>query len=96
MRIFTVIIVFFFTSFLVVPTVVSIINHDADISVFYDLEEDSNEKEISIKEVKIVQEFFSYNFRIFYKQNRNKISIYHDAIISNNFASIFSPPPELI
>lgn len=94
MRIFTILILFFFTSFLVVPTIVSVINHDADISVFIDLEEDS-EIEISIEEVKMAQEIFSINFISFFRSNKIKISIYDDAIVSNNFTSIFSPPPEL-
>ena len=61
MRVFTLVMFFCFTTFLVVPTVVSIINHDADISVFFDLEEDSNEKEVASKEVKMAQEIHNYN-----------------------------------
>ena len=97
MRVFTLVMFFCFTTFLVVPTVVSIINHDADISVFFDLEEDSNEKEVASKEVKMAQEIHNYNLVVYYNiPNGNKIIIYHDAIISNNYTPIFSPPPELI
>ena len=96
MKIFTILMVFFFTTFLVVLTLISIINHDADVSVFYDMEEDSSEKEISIEEVKITQEIFSLDFIPFFNTKRNKIYIYHYAIVSSNFASVFLPPPELI
>ena len=96
MRILTILMLFFFTTFLVVPTCVSIINHDADVSVFYDMEEDSSEKEISIEEVKMALEILSINFIPFYNIKKNKVSIYQDVLILNNFTSIFSPPPELI
>ena len=95
MKNFTILMVFFFTSFLVLPTFVCIINNDADISVFYEIEEESK-KEISIEEVKIIQELFSFTFIPYLKVRKNKISIYKEVIVSNNYITIFSPPPEFI
>jgi hypothetical protein len=85
---------FVFITFLVTPTIVSVIEKSADFSTLYDYsEKEQSQKEI--KDVKIVfdfgiayipNKFYSLNYNIIHSENLSK----HDKISSK----IFIPPPE--
>lgn len=90
--------VFLLITFLSTPTIISVLDKDADISYFYTLsEEEEEENQVSFDEIKSValssQELLSF----FY----NSSVTLHVAMVANlsftNLAhQIFSPPPELI
>ena len=89
--------VFLLITFLSTPTIISVLDKDADISYFYTLSEEEEENQVSFDEIKSValssQELLSF----FY----NSSVTLHVAMVANlsftNLAhQIFSPPPELI
>lgn len=94
MKILVNIVLFLFLSFLSAPTIVSMIEDDADVSIAYSLTEEELQKEI--KEVKAgpEQEFsialllISKKSTIINSENRQR----HE----NAFGEIFSPPPEQV
>ncbi len=88
--------VFLLITFLSTPTIISVLDKDADISYFYTLSEEE-ESQVSFDEIKSVtlssQELFSF----FY----NSSAILNVATVTNlNFTNlahqIFSPPPEFL
>lgn len=93
MKIVAQILLFVFITFLVTPTVVSVIEKSADMSVFYSF----SEEEKAQKEIKAVFNFdysntplnlSKLNSRIIHSENLSK----HDKITSK----IFIPPPEQV
>ena len=85
-----------FITFLVTPTIVSVIEKSAELSILYDYsEKEQSQKEI--KDIKIVfdfgiayipNEFYSLNSSLIHFENLSK----HDKISSK----IFIPPPEQV
>jgi hypothetical protein len=94
MKIIVNIVLFLFLSFLSAPTIVSLLQDDADISMAYNLNEEEIQKEI--KEVKAGP----YNeFRLVYFEPAKKTTIIKSANLQkhdNVAEEIFSPPPEVI
>ncbi len=93
MKIMAKILLFVFITFLVTPTVVSVIEKSADMSVFYSF----SEEEKAHKEIKAVFNFdysntplnlSQLNSGIIHSENLSK----HDKIASK----IFIPPPEQV
>jgi hypothetical protein len=93
MKIIAQILMFVFITFLVTPTVVSLIEKDADVSIFYSM----SEEEHSLKEVKAIVSYsnsievvtvFSSGSSLILSENLSK----HDNIAS----SIFIPPPDQV
>lgn len=94
MKILVNIVLFLFLSFLAAPTVVSLIQDDADVSIAYSFTEEEIQKEL--KEVKAGPEqaahfVFSGSFKKS-TQIKSENLQRHD----NVFEEIFSPPPEFI
>lgn len=83
-----------FLSFLAAPTVVSLLQDDADVSMVYSLTEEEIQKEI--KEVKAHHHF--YVEFTFYKADKQSSEIKSENLQrhDNVFEEIFSPPPELV
>lgn len=87
---------FVFITFLVTPTIVSVIEKSTDLSSLYDCsEEEQSQKEM--KDIKIVfdfdieyipNEFYSLNSSLIHSENLSR----HDKISSK----IFIPPPEQV
>lgn len=94
MKIFVKIILFIFISFLTLPTVVSLMEDEADISMVFSLTEEEIHKEI--KEVIAGPENeFQFTFLACIDKSAlisSKYLQWHD----NVFGDIFLPPPELI
>ncbi len=93
MKITAQILLLVFITFLVTPTIVSVIKKNADMSVFYSF----SEEEKTHKEIKAVISFdhpnstlhiLPLNSRIIHSENLSK----HDKIASK----IFIPPPEQV
>ena len=89
------IMLFVFITFLSVPTIVTLIEKETDISAFYSFSEEEIQKQV--KEIK-AEVKTNYNNELFNSLNNAKTVIVsenrskHDAISEE----IFSPPPELI
>ena len=89
------IMLFVFITFLSVPTIVTLIEKETDISAFYSFSEEEIQKQV--KEIK-AEVKTNYNNELFNSLNNAKTIIVsenrskHDAISEE----IFSPPPELI
>ena len=98
MKLISRIFLFLFLAFMVLPTIVSLIENNADVSVFYSLSEEENSKDF--KELNEIE----FDFRSVFEINLLKINtlninivnsiivIIHDSILDE----IFSPPPELV
>lgn len=85
------IVLILFLSFLAAPTIVSLIEDDADISMVYSLTEEEIHKEIKqLKE-------HPYEFQPAYFPAVKKSTIISENLQrhGNVFEDIFSPPPEL-
>ncbi|TDP60903.1 hypothetical protein [Flavobacterium dankookense] len=95
MKFAAIIILFLFVTFLSTPTVVSLIEKNYDVSMFYSFAEEETHKEL--KEVKAeIKQSFDYPFS-------NATIKENSTIISENLSKhdnvsdeIFSQPPELI
>lgn len=92
------ILLLFFITFLVTPTIVSVIEINADISLIYDFSEKENQKEN--KELKELKSDFTLKNQmefIAFKFNYSKNIISENAAKHNPISEeIFIPPPELI
>lgn len=89
-------ILFIFVAFLSTPTVVTLIEKNTDVSMFYSFaEEENNHKEV--KEVKAdLRLGFDYPF-IASKERKSAIIISENRLRHDNIADeIFIPPPEHI
>ena len=94
MKILVNIVLFMFLSFLVVPTIVSILQDDDDISVSYNINEEEMHKEI--KDVQLsMHSFLEVSFVKTIKKStliKSENLRRHDSV----FGEIFSPPPEIV
>jgi hypothetical protein len=94
MKVLTKLVVTLFVIFLSTPTIVTLIERNSDVSLFYNFSEEEIHKEA--KEIKAdLKQSCDYRF-LFSKVNQNS------KIISDNLSchdkiskEIFSPPPEL-
>ena len=90
--------VFLLITFLSTPTIISILDKDADISYFYTLsEEEEEENQVSFDEIKSValssQELLSFFHNSSVTLN---VTMVANLSFTNLAHQIFSPPPELI
>ena len=93
MKLATQILLFVFITFLITPTIISVIKKNADTSVFYSFsEEEKAHKEVKVvlnfDVVNIPVNFSNLNSGLIHSENLSK----HDKIASK----IFIPPPEKI
>ena len=93
MKLTTQILLFFFIAFLVTPTIVSVIEKNADLSIFYSFsEEEKANKDIkaifNLEEATTPDNIYPLNHSIILSENLSK----HDIISSK----IFIPPPEQV
>ncbi|MEL1242935.1 hypothetical protein AAEO56_01565 [Flavobacterium sp. DGU11] len=94
MKILVNIVLFLFISFLAAPTIVSLIEDDADMSVVYSLTEEEIQKDI--KEVKGAP---YTEFQVsFFKESKETLLIQSANLQKHNNVAgeICSPPPEFI
>ena len=87
------IVLFLFLSFLAAPTVVSLIEDEADVSIAFSFTEEEVQKELN--EVKLAPAEFHCQF---YPNAKNSAEIKSENLQrhDNVFEEIFSPPPEII
>ncbi len=89
------ILLFFFVSFLTVPTIVTLIEKNTDISVFYSFSEEEIQKDL--KEIKAnFKDEFQFVFINWYPKIKAKIIFESESKHDHVFTTIFSPPPELV
>lgn len=89
------IVLFLFISFLSVPTIVTVIEKNTDISVFYSFAEEEIAKHA--KEVKAELKIYdNTELFAFSPKSNNKIVSENLSKHDNVLEEIFSPPPELI
>lgn len=89
--------VFLLITFLSTPTIISVLDKDADISYFYTLSEEEEENQVSFDEIKSValssQELLSFFYNSSVTLN---VAMVANLSFTNLAHQIFSPPPELI
>ncbi|MGL2965757.1 hypothetical protein [Flavobacterium sp. XGLA_31] len=84
-----------FVTFLSTPTVVTLIKKQTDVSVFYSFSEEEIHK--NIKEIKAnLKEDYHLVFCDWSQLKNPKITFENLSKHDNVFATIFSPPPELV
>ncbi len=93
------IVLLMFMTFIVTPTVVSLIKEDIDTSMIYGMseEEQHNHAAKELKELKA--NFLLGDFMVFSKYTAKSTSLIisqHSLKYDNACASIFSPPPEQV
>ncbi len=87
------IVLFLFVSFLSAPTIVSMIEDEADVSMVYSLTEEEIHKEL--KEIKAGPETEMRFAIIDLEKTTSKINSENLLRHDNAFGDIFSPPPEI-
>lgn len=94
MKIVVNIVLFLFLSFLALPTVASLMDDEADVSVAYSFAEEEIQKEL--KEVLATPELIQHF--VFQNDIKNTTQIKSENLQrhDNVFEEIFSPPPEFI
>lgn len=94
MKISVTIVLFVFLSFLSLPTIIGVMNSDADISMVYSMsEEEESHKTISLKEaIKAKKEVFLICYEL---STTKKISCENHIQYDDVLEEIFSPPPEV-
>ncbi|WP_130734674.1 hypothetical protein [Flavobacterium sp. J27] len=86
----------FFLAFLAAPTIISVLNKEANIASFYNMtEEEENGYDFQFDEIKIVCQTISEFFFPHLEYTFQEFTLQNDAIICNYSASIFIPPPDL-
>ena len=89
------IVLFLFVAFLSTPTIVTLIEKNTDISVFYNFSEEEIHK--NIKEIKAnLNEESHLVFFDWKQQKSSKIIFENDAKHDNVSSKIISPPPEMV
>ncbi len=95
MKIFSSLLLLFFISFLSAPTIVTLIEKNTDISVFYIFSEEDMHKDL--KEIKAnIKEEADFAIYYWYPCKKSKIIFENLSKHDNVFATIFSPPPEFV
>ncbi|PZR21093.1 MAG: hypothetical protein DI539_08840 [Flavobacterium psychrophilum] len=95
MKIFVNIVLFLFLAFLATPTIVSLIQDDADMSMVYSMTEEEIQKEI--KEIKAAPSYMELRLAFFLPSKKNSIiKTANDEKHDNVSRDIHSPPPDLI
>lgn len=96
MKVLVSFLVFLLITFLSTPTIISVLDKDADISYFYTLSEEE-ENQVSFDEIKSValssQELLSFFYNSSVTLN---VAMVANLSFTNLAHQIFSPPPELI
>jgi len=94
MKVIVNIVLFLFLSFLAAPTVVALMEDEADVSMCYSFTEEEIQKEI--KEVKAAPHA-EFHFVLFEESKKSsEIKSENLQRHDNVFEEIFSPPPEFI
>jgi hypothetical protein len=88
-------ILFVFVTFLITPTIVTLIEQNTDISMFYSFAEEENHKDL--KEIKAdLRQTLDYQFLDTFGR-QNSIIIFENLTRHDNIAEeIFIPPPDTI
>jgi hypothetical protein len=88
-------ILFVFVTFLITPTIVTLIEQNTDISMFYSFAEEENHKDL--KEIKAdLRQTLDYPF-LDTVGRQNSIIIFKNLTRHDNIAEeIFIPPPKLV
>lgn len=82
---------FFFISFIALPTIITIIDKDADVSICYSLNEDELQKELKADIIL----FIETTTLVLFEQYPSKMLTQNSSKHNSVFEEIFSPPPEL-
>jgi hypothetical protein len=95
MKYLSCIVLFLFVSFLSMPTIVTLIEKNTDSSIFYSFSEEDLHKDVKEIKANLKEEA---NFVIFNWNPTPKAKIIFENVSKHDtfFASIFSPPPELV
>lgn len=94
MKISVTIVLFVFITFLSLPTIIGVLNSDADMSMVYSMsEEEESHKTISVKEaIKTKKDVFFICYEwTFIKKITSENHIQYDDVLEK----IFSPPPNV-
>ena len=92
MKLFTRILLFLFVLFLSTPTLVTLIEKDSDISMFYCFAEEEHHKEIKAE----IKFYVEHNVIAFMELEKKTSFIENNSEHPTVFREIFSPPPNFI
>ncbi|MDX1544895.1 MAG: hypothetical protein R3214_13210 [Christiangramia sp.] len=94
MKIFSYILAFIFITFLVTPTVVSLIDRNVDISIAYNVNEEESSSKNQITFEYTLEEMGSNYESIHFLQSKTSDGHYYKENGYKVFLSISSPPPK--
>jgi len=96
MKVLVSFLVFLLITFLSTPTIISVLDKDADISYFYTLSEEE-ENQVSFDEIKSVALSSQELLSLFYNSSVTlNVAMVANLSFTNLAHQIFSPPPEFI
>ncbi|MDO6744246.1 hypothetical protein [Tenacibaculum soleae] len=87
-----------FVGIIITPTVVSLIDKNQDITIFFELnEEEENKGQKAIKIFALKTQVNEYNTSIFFKNIQKKKNVrFKSKNYISEFSKILTPPPELL
>ena len=87
-----------FVGIIITPTVVSLIDKNQDITIFFELnEEEENKGQKVIKVFALKTQVNEYNTSIFFKNIQKKKNVrFKSKTYISEFSKILTPPPELL
>ncbi len=92
MKVCTSIVLFIFILFLSAPTLVTMIEKETDISMFYSFAEEEHHKEAKVE----VKNYFENNSMDFFDKEEKYSFFSKDSEHPTVFREIFSPPPNCL
>lgn len=95
MKLFVRLMLVFFITFLSAPTIVTLIEKNNDISLFYDFAEEEIQKDFKEIKGEIIPDYF-FAFTNFTQIKNTKIIFENLSRHDNVSEEIFSPPPEVV
>jgi hypothetical protein len=95
MKITVSIVLFLFISFLLAPTIISLLEKNKDISMFYSSNEEELQKDFKEIKADFINEYEFVFVKLFLFKN-SKITSENLSSHDKVFEEIFSPPPELV
>ncbi len=89
------VVLFLFISFLLAPTIISLLEKNKDISMFYSSNEEELQKDFKEIKADFIHEYEFVFVKLFLFKN-SKITSENLSNHDKVFEEIFSPPPELV
>jgi hypothetical protein len=94
-KVYATYLLFLFVAFLSAPTIIQLIDRDANIGIVYSLAEEEKSENASCSIEFVIHSIFSLNINTVLEQNKLSTDCY-EFIIKSYDLSVLSPPPDVV